>query len=306
MTGIYKITNMVNGKVYIGQSVDVEVRWRSHKSELRGNYHENPYLQNSWNKYGEDNFKFEIIESCNQEDLNKLEIYYIKEYNSYIRAENSNGYNMTEGGDKPPLGNIRVICEGVIFESIKKCAEYYNIPITTITSWLNGNSKMPKKFFDMGLRYLDKENNIEIASLNYVGVWCDNILYKNITILSEITGISDSTLQAWVSKTTPMPKEWYDRGLHRDGIALNTYEIQQPKQGLNGGKNPSSKRIKFKNEIYECVTDFATKYNLNPKTVMAWLNGSRGMPEEWYNQGLDYVDLPSKRKLSKRKRRDLI
>ena len=45
-------------------------RWDCHKAQLRGNYHDNPHLQNSWNKYGEENFKFEILEICNIEGLN--------------------------------------------------------------------------------------------------------------------------------------------------------------------------------------------------------------------------------------------
>lgn len=51
MTGIYVITNISNGKKYIGQSVDVEDRIAHHKSSLKHNRHENSYLQNSWNKY---------------------------------------------------------------------------------------------------------------------------------------------------------------------------------------------------------------------------------------------------------------
>lgn len=63
MACIYKIENKVNGKFYIGSTQNsLKKRKGEHLSELRGNYHGNRYLLNSWNKYGEENFEFETIE----------------------------------------------------------------------------------------------------------------------------------------------------------------------------------------------------------------------------------------------------
>ena len=92
MIGIYKIENLINGKVYIGKSKNIENRWRTHKKELNNNSHCNKHLQNAWNKYGKENFKFEVIEECSMDLLDKQEIYWISEYNS-------NCYNLTKGGD---------------------------------------------------------------------------------------------------------------------------------------------------------------------------------------------------------------
>lgn len=60
--GIYYIKNLSNGKMYIGSSVNLIVRLEIHRSSLRGNYHDNPHLQNSWNKHGEDAFECGVME----------------------------------------------------------------------------------------------------------------------------------------------------------------------------------------------------------------------------------------------------
>ena len=91
--GIYMIRNLVNNKVYIGQSIDIYERWNEHICALRGEYHANNHLQSSWNKYKECNFEFSIIEECDESELNNKEIFWIAENDSYY-----NGYNQTKGG----------------------------------------------------------------------------------------------------------------------------------------------------------------------------------------------------------------
>jgi group I intron endonuclease len=59
---IYKIRNIVNGKFYVGSTVDSRVRFQTHKRRLKKGTHQSPHLQAAWDKYGEDCFKFEIVE----------------------------------------------------------------------------------------------------------------------------------------------------------------------------------------------------------------------------------------------------
>ena len=95
MTGIYKIENMINHKVYIGQSVLIETRWSAHRGRLnRGKMGKHP-LQQSWTKYGENNFSFSVLEECSADELDEREIYYISLYNSTNRKF---GYNIESGG----------------------------------------------------------------------------------------------------------------------------------------------------------------------------------------------------------------
>lgn len=93
--GIYCIENIIDGKKYIGQAKGIKARWMHHKSELRNNSHHNNYLQNAWNKYGENNFIFNILEQCDCSKLDERECYYIDMYNTTNRAF---GYNLKTGG----------------------------------------------------------------------------------------------------------------------------------------------------------------------------------------------------------------
>lgn len=100
--GIYKITNTINNKYYIGQSKEIEKRWKRHKKDLDNDKHTNLHIKRAWDKYGQDNFTFEIIEECPENKLNEREIYWIAFYNS----NNYNyGYNQDSGGQEGKILN---------------------------------------------------------------------------------------------------------------------------------------------------------------------------------------------------------
>lgn len=94
--GIYGIKNLINQKVYVGQTRQkFQKRYWNHKWKLQNNQHDNRHLQSAWNKYGEENFEFFIIEKVeNAELINDLEIQYISQY-----RDNNLSYNILDGGD---------------------------------------------------------------------------------------------------------------------------------------------------------------------------------------------------------------
>lgn len=95
ISGIYKIENLINHKVYIGQSVNIYKRWREHKC-----CEHNPHLRRSFEKYGIENFSFEIL--IETYDRNYWEIFLIQIYHA---TDINFGYNLTFGGESPSLTN---------------------------------------------------------------------------------------------------------------------------------------------------------------------------------------------------------
>jgi len=95
MIGIYKIQNLVDNKMYIGYSTNITKRFLTHKYALKQNKHENSYLQRAWNKHGEQNFLFAILELCTIEKCIKLEDQYVKKLKTYHRRY---GYNLAITG----------------------------------------------------------------------------------------------------------------------------------------------------------------------------------------------------------------
>lgn len=110
---IYKITNTVNGKTYIGQTVQKpEVRFKAHVNELNAGKKKNSKFQNAWKKYGKDSFVFEVLMTCDTSELDIQERLFIKKYDSF-----RHGYNAT------------------------KAAEYYNCSKTIISRACKGELK---------------------------------------------------------------------------------------------------------------------------------------------------------------------
>lgn len=152
--GVYKIINKINGKVYIGSSKDISKRWCRHKADLRRNIHHSLHLQRAWNKYGEENFIFEIIEVLHNIEL-KDQFAKEQEYIDYYNAcDYEYGYNVQKNaqgcGNSGLTANrskltyeqveeikIRVISNG---ENPDKITSEYNVSTDTIRRILNGDT----------------------------------------------------------------------------------------------------------------------------------------------------------------------
>lgn len=182
MVGIYKITNLINNKMYIGQSTNIQERWEEHKFYSSK---EQTAIQQAFKKYGISNFSFEVIEECPKEKLDEREIYWIQFYDTY-----NNGYNLTKGGMSKikldyefivetyqRLGSIHATHKelGINRDSVRRALDYFNISY-------NKNRSAP-----IAVVMIDKETGEELKT------------FATIKDAAAYAGISDSTIRGYFS-----------------------------------------------------------------------------------------------------------
>lgn len=134
MPYIYKITNLLNGKLYIGKTLgSIEGRWKEHCTDSQRERCEKRPLYSAMNKYGIENFKIEEVEFCCEEVVNEREKYWIQYYGSFI-----NGYNATIGGDGKARANydlfLSLFKEG---NNIKQISKITGFGVDTVSLGLS-------------------------------------------------------------------------------------------------------------------------------------------------------------------------
>ena len=188
--GIYCVENNINGKKYIGQSINIARRWSEHrcKSNIENR---DTFLYNAIKKYGIENFKFYIIEECIEKELNNREMYWIDYFDTY-----KHGYNMTLGGAGTSGENIEMQnilpknfskinkdIEDVVkiakldneynilevYKSVQDCARKNNIIATNISKTVRQKHKTCE-----GYTYL-KYDDIKNMSKNEISDYIENL-----------------------------------------------------------------------------------------------------------------------------------
>lgn len=150
--GIYKITNKINGKCYIGQSVNIKERWRKHRTVAKRNSGKDCHkpLYCAIRKYGVENFSFEILEECSKEELNDKEIYWIAYYNS---CNSDNGYNLTKGG-----GNTGEGCKKLTEQQVQEIRQkILNGQSQTSIAKEYGVSQVVISYINSGVEYYHED-----------------------------------------------------------------------------------------------------------------------------------------------------
>lgn len=221
MIGIYKITNKINGHSYIGQSINITSRWNHHRNYSSKQSSYPLYL--AFEKYGIDNFTFEVLEECLVDELDDKEIYYIKLFDTY-----HNGYNQTEGGSgskghyqKISLNDLYEIYDLLMNSNIpqQEIATTFKVGEDTISEINQGKTRRIEGFvFPLRKNKKDKKYCIDCgAEILHTSTRCsackkiasrvverpnrDELknLIRNNSFLSigKKFGVSDNTIRKW-------------------------------------------------------------------------------------------------------------
>lgn len=132
--GIYKITNTVNSKVYIGSSINIESRWKNHLSVLSCGHHENTGLQKDYNLYGVEAFSFQVLEEIETDDndfISDREEYWTEK----IRQEGVESYNPK----RPKRRSVVTVFHGILCDV---CGRRHRVDPMTKHPWHRKRSKI--------------------------------------------------------------------------------------------------------------------------------------------------------------------
>lgn len=198
MNYIYKVTNLINNKIYIGLTrKTIQQRWSEHVCSAYNNQHLKDYnflLHKAIRKYGKENFVIEEIEKVpDEQDLQKKEQYWISFYNCCILEEDGNGYNMTYGGEGSPYINKQKVFDlwDQGFGSMKIASEL-------------GHHK--KSIKDILLTYSNYDKVLDRSRNSGVTVYCYNSngelinSFPSIAYAAKIIGIDGSIISKCCNK----------------------------------------------------------------------------------------------------------
>lgn len=292
-----------NGKKYVGiTNKNPQRRWRN------GGYgYKTQPFYNAIIHYGWENIEHKILlQNLTQEDAQFKEMEYIQKYNSLF----PNGWNFTEGGEynvlsqfsKNKLSNTqierfkdeknkkhlykKVFCDNKIFKSIDDFKIYYKISkYSHVGEWLNGTRKMPKKWFDKGLKFYGQNLNISCSNFCHKNciILCDGKYFNGLKDVSLYLNIPRTTICGWLNGNNKIPFYYYQRGLCYYG-EFNKLNITYL------GKKGQIKVV-CENIVFNSITDLGFYYYKHKDSKFnKYLNGSKPMPQKWKDKGLRYYN----------------
>lgn len=228
-----------NNKKYIGITCkSPNGRWEGGTGYSKLNQ---SVMYNAIQKYGWENVKHEILfTDLSFDEAKQKEIELIKKYNTYFHAKNSQGYNMTKGGEgtlghkcsietkqkmsQKRIGKYKgdncykskaVICDNIRYESITEFCGKFNLGRQMVEKWFNHKSAMPLYWINKGLR-LENDTNTYIPQkkpYNYQ-IEYDGEIFNSQAQFAKFIGISPPLL-CKIIKKNKIPKEWLEKGFRK-------------------------------------------------------------------------------------------
>lgn len=236
--GIYLIKNKINGKCYVGQSIDIQERWRRHKQDA---YKENYLLYRAMRKHGMENFSFEIIEECSIEILDERELFYMISLKALI----PDGYNVRLPNSRPAIipGYVNKAIELLRTSPLTSDEIGLRVGVSSVTirainrgsTWRQDNIDYPVRPIANNVKCLVCGKTIPSQNVKYCSKSCANLqparkvenrpsantLAKEIYNSSFVAvgkkyGVSDNAIRKWCDAYgIPRRKkefiEWYEQ-----------------------------------------------------------------------------------------------
>lgn len=247
-SGIYRIRNLINNKGYGGKAICIRDRWKNHRCDLRNDNHDNEHLQRAWNKYGEENFVFEVLEFVGIELLSKQESYWVKLYNY---CDPNFGYN-----NMIPDESGRSYHSLETIEKIRNCKT---------------REERRKDNAHLGIKCEILSPNGELVKIDSISAFCIDMGFKTTNISNIVSGKRRS-YRGW---TNPEFKEYWDQKL-----------LQNKEKHREAVRSACKKSFTLKSpdgEIIEFVgfQDFTKKYHLGRRQITALLKGEKKSHRGW-------------------------
>lgn len=289
---IYKATNKINNKIYIGQTIHtLNYRRKQHENSINTKHAQNRVFCKAIKKYGKENFEWEILEEAKtQKELNSLEIKYIKELNSLI--DYGCGYNTDKGGshgkhseytkEKISKGlksseNLYIaygkdhgyskkvieINSGIKFDCIKEAAEYFNVNHSKVTAVCRGKRPHAKNFI---FRYLDENDKIVLFDNMKEYIKKDKIIrYSDKKIFNSYSEIQKDTS---CDPTKTLSKSLKEKGIYywnNDIYYLESIDISKIKIPTCKKKRSDSRKVKnlTTGETFESIRSAGSSQLMN-------------------------------------------
>ena len=232
---IYKITNTINGKIYIGKD----------SSNKKNYYGSGKAIKNSIKKYGKENFTKEIIDYAESlDELNNKEKYWIKFYNS---TNSLIGYNRSSGGDGDFIfSNMTNEAKERMKESLRKC-------------WKSKEFSERKK--EDTINYFKEPNNRKKQSDTLKKVWANKTDIEKKEIVERL---KDGSLKRWekIEEKEKASKLWKEKNPMYDSDLR-----KKMSKDRKGSKNPYSKKCSVDDIVYESISEAMSSLGLTRNQI---------------------------------------